>query len=170
MSLITKGKKKKKGINGRTKGHTFERKLAKILSKWSGVELRRTPMSGGWAKTGDVTPVKPRDMENWPFNVEAKCYAKDTFRFQELLKSADGGSIMVWWKQCLNDAKISNKKPMLIFTQNYDENYVLMDVKDIEHLLISAPFYAYFNRFRVVIFLLTQFLQAFSVEDFKNVE
>jgi len=173
MSLVSKGKPKKKGINGRQKGHNFERKLAKILSKWSNIEICRTPQSGGWAKSGDLTPKRPKDMVNWPLNVEAKCYARDTFRFQDLLKSADGGAIMLWWKQCIGDAKISGKTPMLVFTQNYDEIYVLMRDDDVHLLSVSdkpSPSCIYSSRFGVVICLLTPFLQAFSVEDFKNAE
>lgn len=57
---------------GRKKGSVFERKIAKIFSKWSGSDVNRTPLSGGWAKNAkhgvknDLISTDP----NFPFGVE----------------------------------------------------------------------------------------------------
>lgn len=47
-------------VNGRNKGANFERVIAKQLSEWCGFTITRTPSSGGWAKTGDITPKDPK--------------------------------------------------------------------------------------------------------------
>lgn len=57
------------------KGNRFERELAEILSRWSGVPLRKTPRDGDWAKAmypGDVIPTIALNPQEWPFSFEAK--------------------------------------------------------------------------------------------------
>lgn len=113
----------KKRINSRTKGATFEREIAKKLSKWSGLTLRRTPMSGGWNKTGDIAPQSPEDSIHWPFNIECKKYSD--WDLLELLKSSNP-IMKKWWSQCLSDSEKSGKIPVLVFSRNNDKTYVMM--------------------------------------------
>jgi len=116
-------------VQGRKKGSTFERAIAKDVSDWTGVEFKRTPMSGGWAKTGDITPKKPKEMVNFPFNIE--CKNQQTFSTAALMESALDGELknkafQSWWKQCTDDAKKSKRVPLLVMTKANEPVYVLM--------------------------------------------
>lgn len=117
----------KKRKNSRQKGATYERDIAKILSKWCGIKLKRTPMSGGWAKTGDITPVDPEEMVDFPFNIELK--NRQGWDFKELIKGTNKRGIVDWWEQAVRDAKTSNRFPILIFTRVRDVNYCMVPSK-----------------------------------------
>jgi len=129
-----KGKKVMSIINARTKGGTFERKVAKKMSKWTGVTLRRTPMSGGWNKTGDITPLEPEDMVSFFFSVELK--NNEVWLMSDLLKGVNRkNGIISWWKQCAHDCEGKNKIPLLIFTKNREDEFCMMRSKNFDLLL-----------------------------------
>ena len=87
---------KQGGAMARRKGSSFELYVAKKLSEWSGLELRRTPLSGGWGAAttlGDIVPIAPDQKDQqygakqekfarWNFSVECKAqegWSLDTF-------------------------------------------------------------------------------------------
>lgn len=153
-------KTKKKRINSRAKGSTFERKIAKILSKWSNLEITKTPASGGYNSLGDVTPRYPKDMIEWPFNVELK--NSETWNFAELLKGTNKGKdaygIVNFWKQCVRDAKISKKIPVLVFTKNRDVIYCIVRSEHFELFKLKWVCANYFRFKNIRIFLFDDFL------------
>jgi len=115
-------------VKGRTKGNKFENDTAKEITKWTGVEFKRTPMSGGWAKTGDITPKNPKEMTKFPFNIE--CKNQEIFSTKFLVECASEGvlpkaTIEKWWKQCTDDAKKSKKIPILVMTKAREPVYVM---------------------------------------------
>lgn len=121
---------KKKKINSKAKGSSYELKIAKILSAWWDEEFHRTPMSGGlhWKSdnrvVGDI--VTPPD-SLFPFVVE--CKKREEFTFEQILKGT--GDVEKWWKQCTGDCKRSGGlKPMLIFSKNFAPNYLMIDYTD----------------------------------------
>jgi hypothetical protein len=118
-----KGTGKLKIINSRKKGNSFERNIAKLLSKWSNLNFKRTPLSGGWAKTGDITPISPIDMVSFPFNIEIKKYKH--WDLNQILTTNFKCKIYKWWDQCINDAIKSNKTPLLIMGRDNDDTYCL---------------------------------------------
>ena len=69
----TKSEPKKK-VNGKAKGGVYERKIAKLMTEWTGVKFERVPASGGlhWKKDnrvyGDIVCNDP----TFPFVVECK--------------------------------------------------------------------------------------------------
>lgn len=88
------------GKKSRNKGQKAERELAKILSHWYGKELRRTPLSGGWAKDhvqGDIAGDA-----DFPLSVECKTHKK--FRL-EWLWDFDC-EVQSWWEQTLKQCKL----------------------------------------------------------------
>ena len=114
-----KGTGEMKIVQGRPKGQKFERDIAKLLTVWTGVEFRRTPMSGGWNKTGDITPKNPEMMEKFPFSIECKNHENWSLgkllgatRYEEL-----PAPIRKFWGQAVSDAEESGKIPILIFKQ-----------------------------------------------------
>lgn len=133
MESLTTPSPKKKRKNSKAKGSTFEREIVKHLNKWSGLQLRRTPLSGGWNQTtkpGDIITDHPQDDTRWIYNIECKMYAAGTFVFQELLSHPQTSMMLKWWKQCESDSSLSKKTPLLIFSQNYDKDYVMFRAKD----------------------------------------
>lgn len=115
-------------VNGRNKGANFERVIAKQLSEWCGFTITRTPSSGGWAKTGDITPKDPKEMVKFIFGVE--CKNNESWNFPLLFKGRERGELnsvfSQWWKQCTDDCKISKKIPIVVFTRNNDPVFCIM--------------------------------------------
>ena len=91
-------------INSKAKGSSYELKIAKQLTAWSGYEFNRTPMSGGlrWQEdnniSGDIVP--PAELK-FPFSVECKKREID-WDFDFLLK----GTSPIWdfYKQSCRDS------------------------------------------------------------------
>lgn len=129
---------KPRRINSRAKGAAFEREIATQLSKWCGFTCRRTPASGGWAKTGDITPRDPSNMLAFPFCLELK--KRESWNFSSFFsgKGLDG-VVKSWWEQCQRDAALAGKMPVLVFTRNHDHIYCLVRAKDFKQTgLVTA--------------------------------
>lgn len=114
-------------VQGRNKGSKFERDIAKGVSDWTGYEFKRTPMSGGWAKTGDITPKDPIGMVYFPFSIE--CKNQVGFSASALMDCAGydiNKTIQSWWKQCVDDSMKSKKIPLLVMTTIREPVFVMM--------------------------------------------
>lgn len=90
----------------RSKAH--ERRIAKLLKEWSGVEFRRRRVEGREGdtvdidRTADVIPCVPE----WTrFSIEAKCGEWGTF--DALMTNPTGTKITEWWHQANYDARIA---------------------------------------------------------------
>jgi hypothetical protein len=116
---------------GRGKGSAFERLLAKRFQKWSGSEVRRTPLSGGWAKEakfqakGDLVSTDP----DFPFSVEAKKQEKWVLEHLLYTKS----KIFSWWNQCQTESP-KGKIPLLVFSKNRSQIFAMIRVRDFKSL------------------------------------
>ena len=114
-------KKKKKRINSRAKGNTFERKIAKLLNETFNLkEFSRTPGSGAYATThelpehlkiyGDlITPKK--------FKYTVEC--KKGYNKENIISLLNYSSDL--WKfieQSEKDAEKSGKEPLMIYQQD----------------------------------------------------
>lgn len=121
------------------KGGSFENEICKDLSRWwtDGKRddiFRRTSTSGGLAtirrKSGKTTAYQHGDITfqddiGKPFieryNIECKSgYAtQNKWDVLDLLDSKQKVTTLEkLWEQCLNDAEVSNREPMLIFRRN----------------------------------------------------
>ena len=85
--------------NGRAKGATWERKLAKILEAELGVRFERNLEQYRTAAGGDLIP----DNDAFPFSIEAKHYASGT------------GMKPEWWAQSEKAALAIGKMPCVIY-------------------------------------------------------
>ena len=117
----------KKGINGRRKGHSFERDQAKAWGNWWGdVKLfARTPVSGGWKIAGDIACTD----NDFPFVLEMK--KRESWNFG-MLWSADC-EIYKWLHQVVSDKTKKApawKIPMVVFTKNHDDIYCMMNTSE----------------------------------------
>ena len=123
--------KKKKKVNSRAKGSTFERQIANTLNdRFNTSEFSRTPGSGAFATThslpehlkiyGDlITPEK--------FKYCIEC--KKGYNKQAVASLFNNRSdFWVFMKKCEKDARACKKLPMLIFKQ--DRQPTLVVVKD----------------------------------------
>lgn len=131
---------------GKAKGHGFESQVAKLFSKWWGIEnsFVRSPGSGAWGKlarpanqastmAGDlITP------EEFPFTIE--CKKCQTIDFHFLLINPEGCDVAVWLKKLVEeDCKISGKKPMLIFSKNHWKMYCVVQCIDFDKIANLFP-------------------------------
>lgn len=119
----------KKPINSKKKGASYERTIAKLLSKWWGVELHRTPASGGlhWGLDnrvcGDI--VAPVEAE-FPFVTELK--KREQWSFTQIIKGT--GDFLAYWEQVNEDvARLEdpNIHPLLIFSKNHHPNFYAIE-------------------------------------------
>ena len=108
-------------MNSQSKGKRFERDLAKIINKKLGVNCRRTPNSGALSFKGDLVDINPDSIAN-RFHFEAK----------------NQESLNIWnaLKQAIRDCPVI-KTPLVIFTRNFEDQYVAMRLGDFLNLLLE---------------------------------
>ena len=117
-------------INSRTKGHSFERQICKILNKEFNIEdaklkYKRVPMSGGFDKAnfpGDIFSMDKTQILARDISIECKFYRD--WKIEDLIKSTKP-KIIEWWRQAVNDAEIGNKIPLLIIKKNNSDIYYI---------------------------------------------
>jgi hypothetical protein len=113
--------------NGKAKGGSFERDIARCLTKWfSGQDKElyfwRSQSSGGLATIanqahigGDIVAIKEEGYKlTNKYSIEIKTGYENTCMFQHL-KNIKNFNIEVFWKQCILDANKADKLPMLIY-------------------------------------------------------
>ena len=120
----------KVGRRSKRKGKTYERRCAKLLGEWTGVNFRSTPASGGFNKQGVVIREEMFcgdlicDDPNFRFCVEAK--NRDTFSFTGILKNPNTAAFSEWWWQCLDDATRIQKLPILFFKPDNAADFIAL--------------------------------------------
>lgn len=105
-------------INGRSKGNKGERVAAKVVGNWTSKAFARVPSSGGlqWKNTnakGDI--VCTEEGHYFPFCMEIKNYKEINFQHLLYLGKAE---VLKFWTQCIRDAEIARKCPMLWMRYN----------------------------------------------------
>lgn len=108
------------GLNSQKKGKRFELQVAKYLSKEFETSIRRTPNSGGLSIKGDIMATQGILSE---FNWECKNQEK----------------LNIWkaLEQSRNDCIGSHKEPLVVFTKNFEKDYVALELKDFVQLLLE---------------------------------
>lgn len=131
---------KPKKTNGKAKGNVFERKIAKIMTEWTGIKFERVPASGGlhWKSDnrvyGDIVCNDPE----FPFVIE--CKNRQAWNMDSLINGSK--EVEKWWKQVTADAEATGKLPMVIFTRNQQPNYIMMRLEDYDddNLITSGQY------------------------------
>ena len=100
-------------INSQQKGKSAEREVAKLINKYLGTNVRRTPSSGGLSIKGDIIDINP-DSAAYQFHFEVK----------------DQKKLMIpkWWEQIDDDCPIA-KTPVNVFKMN-GQFYATMQFTD----------------------------------------
>ena len=158
LTNLVSGKKRKR-VNSRNKGTSFERKIALMLNnKFCTKDFCRSPGSGAFATThhipdhlkiyGDL--ITPQDFK---FCIECKKgYNKES------IHSLFNNRSEVWKfiDQCERDSKLSNKEPLVIFQQDRQKilaivrsNTLDIDIKKIDIIRTSKKEY---NNYSIYLF------------------
>lgn len=112
----------KRGKTSKRKGETFERDIAELFQKRYGVELKRTPQSGGFAKKsekaddfrGDITIVDTK--QELALHIECK--------------NSKSWTLPAWIRQAESDCP-DNKVPLVVFHKHgTSKNYVCVDLEN----------------------------------------
>ena len=154
--------------NPKEKGNSHERKVANILTEWSGSKFMRTPMSGAIHNFKDKRVVSdivaPLSIENWPFSIECK----NTENSWEINTFIEGTA--VFWKQCeqcYDDSQRESLIPMLVFTKNYRDIYMAIEMSVFLKTQVSLENYAVVVRkdVELVVVKFTEFLSKITVDE-----
>ncbi|MFI3211566.1 MAG: hypothetical protein R3Y64_11035 [Peptostreptococcaceae bacterium] len=128
--------KSKRGKGAKLKGASYERTVAKIFKKYLGIDLARTPQSGGFAKKSEKAEEFRGDIVNLDNTKEFKLHIE--CKNQKTLKIKD------WFKQALEDCPLS-KIPCIVFHQQLlnkegkrvqeSEDFITMRLEDFLELV-----------------------------------
>ena len=119
-------------INSRTKGHSFEREVAKFMNTtfaWAitkdSYRFRRVPLSGGFEKDifpGDLVTLN-RDLDN-ALHISLECKFYKDWKLEDLI-NGNVSMIYKWYAQAATDASVSGKTPIVIFKKNRSKIYIM---------------------------------------------
>lgn len=134
-------------INGKKKGNRNELFFAKELTKRFNKKFTRVPMSGGFSTYNKGSGAKQSAMEDlsgdiippegFRFSIEVK--SRKDFNFWDLLND-NNNEIDEWIEQIEEEAKISNKEPLLIIKINNRKPFVLFPNKLLKGKLIYKDY------------------------------
>lgn len=157
-------------INSKNKGSEFERKVAKLLTEWAGSEFHRTPMSGAlhWSNdkrvVSDIVPPQELVDKGWPFSIECKKVEDAQWEFSNFI---EGNSMTLkdHWKQCCDDAKREDMIPMMIFSKNRRDTFVMITKETLYQLEIEPECYinVVYKEHDLVILKFSDFLSSISI-------
>lgn len=109
----------KLGRRSKAKGGNFERTVAKIMQEAFGIELVRTPQSGGFAKKSEKAKDFRGDITTLDETVEFKLHVE--------IKNCKVWSLTSWFNQAENDCP-KGRTPIVVFHEhNTSNNYVLLE-------------------------------------------
>ena len=154
-------------INSKQKGKEFERKVAKMLTEWSGQEFNRTPQSGAlhWNNDKRVVSdiVSPQTLTDWPFSIECK-KVEYPWEFSTIIE----GTSLFWehWQQCWDDSQREQLRPLLVFCKNYRDTFAVITYQDFEKINVTFESFIRVTRqdFDLVILKFKDFLEKISLD------
>ena len=107
-------------INANKKGKRFELRIAKDLSKKFQTPIRRTPNSGGLSIKGDIITTQGILSEfSW------ECKNQEKLNIWKALHQSE------------NDALGTLKSPVVVFTKNFEDDYVALRYDDFINILLE---------------------------------
>lgn len=107
-------------LNANKKGKRFELRIAKDLAKKFDSNIRRTPNSGGLSIKGDILTTSGILSEfSW------ECKNQEKLNIWKALHQSE------------NDALGTMKSPVVVFTKNFEDDYVALRYDDFVNLLLE---------------------------------
>ena len=155
-------------IKAKQKGNSHERKVAELLSKWSGSKFIRTPMSGAIHNFKDKRVVSdivaPLSIGKWPFSIECK-NTENSWELNTFIEQT--AKFWKQWEQCIEDSKREESEPMLVFTKNYRDIFMSVTKETFDKLEISSTNYIIVNspQYCLVIMKFKEFLDGITLEE-----
>lgn len=145
MNNKTKPDWSKIGRSAKSKGHTGERRIASLLTEFTGVNFRKIPGSGGYNKTGGVVVAEHKfcgdiicDDPGFAFCVESK-NRPDDFNFATLTTVPESADFTEWWYQVNAEAAYVKLLPILYFKLGKSTNNIVKN----DYLAISPTIAEY---------------------------
>lgn len=168
---------------GKGKGGTWERDVAKTLTKWlTGVEKPyvwwRAPGSGSVATvsienkelSGDIISLRPEGtFLTSKFSIECKVGYPNS-NFHKHLKGVKNDEIRLFWEQCCNDACRADKLPMLIYKKKQFNALIGISIinDDLRKIPSITMTWGECNNLSICHFFdMTEFLNTVTPEDIK---
>lgn len=114
-------------MSSKQKGNKYERKVSKDFTEWWGTEFYRAPGSGSLHWSADLNlagDVVTGPEAGFPFVIEAKNRQSGDWTLESIV--LDKHDIKNWWAQVVVDARRVKKTPMLVFTRNRAEDFVMI--------------------------------------------
>lgn len=107
------------GKGSKQKGANYERHVCSVINSFFGANCGRTPCSGAMATyPGDIIGLTPPlDI----FTIECKNQQKT--------------SIFDWLNQAEREGVQAHKIPLLVFTKNYEKDYVCLSLEEFLRLM-----------------------------------
>ena len=111
-------------LNANQKGKRFELKIAKDLAKRFKTDIKRTPNSGGLSFKGDILTTSGILSEySW------ECKNQEKLNIWKALQQSEG------------DARGTLKTPVVVFTKNFEKDYIALQYDDFVNILLELDEY-----------------------------
>lgn len=111
-------------LNANQKGKRFELKIAKDLAKRFKTDIKRTPNSGGLSFKGDILTTSGILSEySW------ECKNQEKLNIWKALEQSEG------------DARGTLKIPVVVFTKNFEKDYIALQYDDFVNILLELDEY-----------------------------
>ena len=107
-------------LNSNQKGKRFELRIAKDLAKRFKTDIKRTPNSGGLSFKGDILTTSGILSEySW------ECKNQEKLNIWKALEQSKG------------DARGTLKTPVVVFTKNFEDDYIALKYDDFVNILLE---------------------------------
>lgn len=118
------------GARSRRKGSRAELEVCHLFQQHLGGTWSRVPLSGGWANRRDFSTCGDviTTLHDFPFTIE--CKNAEGWHLEQLLTHPETCLIARWWQQTCAEAAEAGKKPMLVFTRNFQPLFVAVRSED----------------------------------------
>lgn len=123
------------GVNGRQKGSGYERYIAPFFGKWSHSDVKRVPLSGGWAKEAKFDVKNDLVSTDRYFPVGVECKKREGWMLEHILINeacpiiAGTKKKPGWWAQVRQECP-KWRLPVLVFSKNRSKDMVMVRVKE----------------------------------------
>lgn len=119
---IKKEEYRKRGKKSRNKGANFERAIAKKFKEFFGIDLVRTPQSGGFAKKSVKADEFRGDIVSADADHELMLHVE--------CKNAQSWSLPKWLQQAESDCPEDKKPCVVMHKPNSSQDYIVLKLED----------------------------------------